>query len=194
VEFVNSMAVLNEQTGLIILADTWNGVVWSLNVKTGVLDLAINDTTMAAPFTANAINGIKIYNNDLFYTNTQKNTLSKIGIDRDTGHATGPAILLATKTDLAPDDFTLDSKGNAFVASHSGKVVFIAGVSTAKASTSPIAVQDVAQFNSQAPTSVQFGKRPVDLIRKSFYVTSNGFTNGAIDLPKGSGVWRVDCC
>ncbi|KAM3064748.1 hypothetical protein ACMFMG_005731 [Clarireedia jacksonii] len=191
VGFADGITVLNNDRGIILLGDTWNGVVWSFNVNTGSINLAINDTTMAAPLTADAINGIQLYGNSLFYTNTFTNSFYRIGIDKNTGHATSPAVLLATQTDFQPDDFTLDTYGNAFVASHFGEVVYLPGASTA---SEPIAIQDIANFSGTAPTSVQFGVRSVDLLKKSFFVTSNGYTNGSIDLSKGAFLYQVDNC
>lgn len=191
VGFVNGMTVLNKQAGIILLADSWLRVVWSLNVKTGVVDLAINDTTMAAPGTADAINGIKVQGQKLFYTNQYKNTFNKIGINLNTGHATGSAVTLVSSTDLALDDFTFDAAGNAYVASRLGEIAF---VRNAVSATGPVAVQAIEQSafqtNFATPTSFQFGIRPIDLLRRSAYVTTNGVSGNA--TTPGASVSRID--
>lgn len=189
VGLVDGMAVLNPST--LLLADIWLGVVWGFNINSGTTYLAINDTTMQAPYTANAINGIQLSGSTLLYTNTAKNTFNKIGIDRGSGHATSAGLVLATEPNWQPDDFAVDALGNVFLASHLGQVDGLAAAATA----SPwIPIQVLAQVQAQAPNSVAFGSRAVDVKRKSVYVTSNGFTNGAIDLSLPAYLYRFDGC
>lgn len=174
VGFVNGITVLNKLEGVILLADSFNGVVWSLDVETGKLALAINDTTMAAPETSDAINGIKIHGTELFYTNQFKNTFNKIGIDLKTGHATGPATTLVT-SEISPDDFTFDVAGNAWVAGAIGEVAFLSDAAYTTAKSIPVeAIEQAALLkNAQHPTSLQFGIREADLQKGSIYVTTN---------------------
>ncbi len=173
---LNGMTVLAPVEGVLLVADSPNGVVWSVNVRTGATSLAINDTSMAG--TAElflGVNGIHVLGNELFYTNTAKSTFNKIGIDLKTGKATGPAVALASGPKLAGDDFTFDAVGNTWVASSLNQIDFLADAAYTLNDSIAVQVVDgpLSSTTMSGPTSVQFGIREVDLERGSLYVTTN---------------------
>ena len=174
---LNGMTVLDPSAGVLLIADSIKGVVWSLNVRTGATGVAINDTTMA-PTEGLGINGLHVRDDSLFFDNTAKRTFNRIPIDIKTGRATGPAVaLLANKTTLAGDDFTFDLKGNAWVVSgSSNEVYFLANA--ADPTNEPMSIDSVAIIGDPTQllglTSARFGISTEDRRRGSLYVTSNG--------------------
>ena len=113
--FLNGMTALNED--VLLAADSSLGAVWSLNVNTKVVALAVEDPTMGKGDGPIGINGIKVRGGYLFYTNTASESFFKIPIDCSVGTATGPAVLIASG--VPGDDFTFDKQGNAWVAADS---------------------------------------------------------------------------
>lgn len=174
----NGLATVND--GVVLAADSLVGVVWRIDVTTGAVTIAANDTALKGPKGAAGVNGINIFNHSLYWTNTGLQGLYRIPISPD-GVSHGSAELVADK--VFGDDFLITKRG-AYVASPAdvllhvfdGKQQIIAGT-----------------FNSTlsglvGPTAVRFGRLATD--RSSLYISTNG---GVKDTVSGTpGVSRVD--
>ncbi|KAL6885772.1 hypothetical protein GGI43DRAFT_388840 [Trichoderma evansii] len=81
-----------------LVADMGASTVWSINVCTGMVNLAAQDVEMQAPANSTpiGINGIKVRDNYLYWTNKAKFALYRVPIDTNTGisHANATAELL----------------------------------------------------------------------------------------------------
>ncbi|MCJ1324001.1 hypothetical protein MMC10_000663 [Thelotrema lepadinum] len=112
---LNGMTVLNALQNTLAIADSAAGSVYSLNVKSGAVFPIGNDPSESPTSTAVPIgvNGVKIWGNKLFFTNTDKNAYTSIPIT-STGYAIGSASSLSNIT--GPDDFQFDSFGHAYFA------------------------------------------------------------------------------
>ena len=182
----NGLTVLNPNTGILLVADSAKGLVWSVNVFTGKTAIAVNDPSMAPNATLSGglplgINGLSFSNGYLYYDNSNTVTFYRIAVNATTGHATGPAQPLADQefANIFPDDFTLDFAGGLWFACEYGHIAYLAGVGSGKFQPSIVAVAG----NSTGPvglTSAKFGTSAEDLKRGSLYVATNGgpFTYG----------------
>ena len=115
-KFLNGLAYLGGKSSLLLAADTAGGAIYSINVDNGDTRVAISNTALQ-PFgpTGSGVNGIKLYNNFLYFTNTGQQTLVKVPINGE-GEAAGEFTVLAQGGIFQPDDFALDAQGDAYVA------------------------------------------------------------------------------
>jgi len=134
--FLNGMTVLDPHSGTVLVADSLYSAVWSVNVWSGHVAIAINDTTMStAPELAGGfalgINGLH-YPGDgyLYYDNTDRATFNRIRYDALAGVVTGPVETLVANSfsNVIFDDFTIDFAGNTWLATDSGEVVLLRDV------------------------------------------------------------------
>ncbi len=115
--FLNGMAALDSTTALI--GDSDQGVVYSLDIKTGERKIVLDDPLMKGnnPAVALGINGMRLSQTAagdfLFFENTGQGFMARIPINSD-GTAAGVAEVVADTG--TGDDFDLDRNGNAFVA------------------------------------------------------------------------------
>jgi len=168
-KFINGITRFSND--IVLAADSQTGVVWAVNVATGVSRIAVND-----PLLANVpgpppigVNGIKIRNGrTLYFTNSAQNIFGKVELKAD-GTAAGPAVIV---THSLPgdsyDDFAFDHKGDAFLATASGNSV---------AELMPNGKQEIIAGNINSteiaePTSAQFGRTRRD--KGTLYVTTAG--------------------
>ena len=158
---LDGLTFLRGEADLLLVSDFILGVIFSVDIHTGDSRIVINNTyTQSAGF---AVNGLKIYDNFLYFTNSQKQTLVKVPINAK-GEAVGNYTVLA-QGGFTPDDFALDAHGDAYVASFTpgknglafvpregGLATYIAGIA--------------------GPTSAAFGRTPAD--RNVLYVSTTG--------------------
>ncbi|KAK1751458.1 hypothetical protein QBC47DRAFT_351619 [Echria macrotheca] len=113
---LNGLAVLDNST--LLVADAGKGLVYRFDVNTGAYSEAIKDATMAPsggiPF---GIDGIKVKDNVVWYTNIFKNSFHKVPIDPVTAKPTGAVTTLWTN--LMGDDLCFGPNGKIYVATNS---------------------------------------------------------------------------
>ncbi|KAL4872325.1 hypothetical protein BDV12DRAFT_210840 [Aspergillus spectabilis] len=110
--FLNGLTILNKHTGALLIGDSWKGVVYRLDPATGDYKVIHEDETMKPPAGTNlGLNGIHTVTigkeTFLYYTNSLKETLSRVQINSISGRAIGPYTTLATG--VWGDDFTYDA-------------------------------------------------------------------------------------
>jgi hypothetical protein len=112
--FLNGMAALNSH--IVLLADSYLGGIWSVNLRTSEKSLVFTDTSMnGTADIATGINGLRIRPGLLYFTNSAKGTFNRIAIDPATGKKTGKAQVFASGL-AGPDDFEIDDNtGVAYV-------------------------------------------------------------------------------
>lgn len=180
---LNGLTVLNPVEGILLAADSELGVVWSINVHTGETAVAINDTALA-PVQSSPLplgcNGLHIVDQNLYFTNTNKASSSRVPLDMTTGRATGPVETLVQTPNISPDDFTLDFQGNVWLASDAyNELVLLANVTATPASASASSNIQIVAGSPNATrvlglSAAAFGNSALDLQRGSLYVTTNG--------------------
>lgn len=189
---LNGVAMARPHSDHLLVADSFRGLIWSVNVKTGAVDVALNDTTTKGSSLAptspafTGVNGLKVYNDTMWWTSTGASKLYKVPID-ETGKPKAGHTPTLVASNVSCDDFAVDVLGNAYVASPyavltkvtaSGQATIIAGT-----------------FNSTSsdlggPTAVRFGRLPADRELKSIYVTLNGGL--LVKIPDSAGIVRID--
>ncbi|MCJ1419249.1 hypothetical protein MMC32_005602 [Xylographa parallela] len=112
----NGLIALNQHEGILLVADSKLGAIWSVNVKTKLCEILIQDSLMNASSDPSSlgVNGIKVFNGFLYFTNTQAGTFSRVPINAN-GIAIGAAEVVQTGL-ITADDFILDMAGDAYIA------------------------------------------------------------------------------
>jgi hypothetical protein len=166
--FLNGMTTLNENTGLVVIADSLNGTVYTLNVNTGTYEVTIDDAKMKALSTAITplgINGVKIRNGYLYFSNTGNPIFSRIPISSTTGCATGSSSVVASI--LQVDDFVFRADGTAWMSQNQiqSESVVVNGVTTLVAGNN-------FSTTLAGVTAGQFGRSKATA--NILYLTTNG--------------------
>ena len=191
---LNGLTTLDADRGLILVADTDGGYVYTLNVYTGTSSITVDDAVLKTPPTATIklnVNGINVRHGDLYFTNTAAGTFGRVPIDSE-GVQTGPGVVLArTPEGNGGDDWTFDDEGNAYVADDPYNWVNLIRKGS-------IVTEIIAGGpNSTAilgPTAAKFGPSALDRSRQSLYVSTSGgigqYQTGKFTV--GGGIYRID--
>jgi hypothetical protein len=167
-QLLNGLTKLDDHT--LLIADSMAGNVIKLDIRTGQSNVILEDASMK-PVTTNGafksgVNGLKVLDPFVYYTNSALASLHRVRIDCVTGKAIGPFETVVTGMPDA-DDFALQKDGTAFVAVGSGNVI---------EKVTPRGAQSVfaGALNSSAipgPTAAALGK---GADRDVVYVVTNG--------------------
>ena len=162
---LDGMAALSANEGLLLVGDAGAGVLYRVHVDTGVVEVAIEDPIMKPPQGSPVgIDGIKIRDKTLYFTNAPEKLLVKIPL-HDNGSAAGSPEVISKAWEV--DDFTFDIAGNGYMAiTYSDEIGRVAsmGAKTSVVAHSPSALA--------GPTACQFGRMPWD--SEMLYVSTNG--------------------
>ncbi|KAM0194329.1 hypothetical protein ACHAPI_007090 [Fusarium lateritium] len=126
---VNGIVVLPHHRHIILAADSARGEILRIDTTTGHIEVAIKDDQLAAiaggPFPA-GVNGIKIFKNYLYFTNSARQSFGRVKIDK-MGNKIGDIQTIAKLegSQYAPDDFAVDEHGNAYVVFWQDRVIKI---------------------------------------------------------------------
>lgn len=160
-----------------------------VDVTTGEAEIVIRDETMAptpaAPF---GINGLRVRNGYLYYTNSDTNALVRIPITEG-GTAKGKAEVLSTDFDL-PDDFEIDLGGEVYVMENAGNAtsVLVDGRKTVLAS------KESSGGLVVGPTSARFGRgkgKGNGKGKRELFVTTSGGEGSAGGAGSSGKLLRV---
>jgi putative intracellular protease/amidase/sugar lactone lactonase YvrE len=170
--FLNGMTYLIGDRYLV--ADSYKGAIWEVDAiaksaRIWLQDPLLNRSDVNNPFPA--VNGIKLYQNALFASNTQRQLLIRISL-MDGGAPGEPEVFLSN---VNLDDFAFDAEGNLYGTTHVYNSVI--RISPAK----EITTIATAAEGVTGSTALAFGQNDD---RTSIYVT----TNGGMSLPLPTGV------
>ncbi|KAM0248715.1 hypothetical protein ACHAP5_003205 [Fusarium lateritium] len=161
---INGIVALPHHEHIILAADSARGEVLRIDTTTGHIEVAIKDDQLAAiaggPFPA-GVNGLRIFKNYLYFTNSARQSLGRFKIDK-MGNKVGDIQTIAKLegSQYAPDDFAVDKHGNAYVVFWQDRVIKI----------TPQGKQTVIVDGLLAgPTSAVFSKD-----YKTLYVVTSG--------------------
>jgi hypothetical protein len=121
-QYINGLAALNHRT--VLMADSAAGNVIRLDIETGDYGVVIDGPAVASNVSVSlpgGVNGMKILDSTLYFTNQQLGTVNRVPIDRWTGSIVGPFIVLANISVV--DDLAVTDDGTAFVARPLANVV-----------------------------------------------------------------------
>ncbi|KAF5637164.1 hypothetical protein F52700_4901 [Fusarium sp. NRRL 52700] len=117
---VNGIVALPHYKHIILGADSVRGEILRIDTTTGKVRVAIQDkefTPIVDGLYGLGVNGIKIYKDYLYFTNTDRQTFGRMKIDK-LGNKVGDVEIIyrLEKGSLSiPDDFIMDKNGNAYV-------------------------------------------------------------------------------
>ena len=177
---LNGMTLLDEKNGLILIADSTVGVVWRLNVLTGEVLRAIDIPAMhppplpALPF---GVNGIKIREGALYFSNSGTNTLYRLPIHPNGTAAASPSVVASGL--YIVDDFQFDNEGNIFLALNIPSELVMVTPEGRKRM-----LVDNSTITLPNPTAVQLGR--TSAAYGSLYITEGG------NSTRGGRLSRVD--
>lgn len=110
---LNGILKLNKNT--LLIADSFKGVIWKVDIKSGLASIWLDHELAASPNEGvPGVNGIKMFNNHIYFSNTGKMLIVKIPLNKN-GSARTPKIV---SENVFVDDFTMDRTGNIFGATH----------------------------------------------------------------------------
>jgi hypothetical protein len=191
----NGMWTLNAEAGIILVTDSTNGVIYSLDVNTGCNRIVIDDPVLKYPANSSVtlgVNGIETRNGYLYFTNTGAGTFGRIPIDVD-GVQTGPGEVLARNAGGIPggDDWVFDAAGNAYVGENPNYWVSLIRNGS---SIPEIIVGGPNTTTLKSPTCARFGVSAADKARGRLYLGNNGglaqYRSG--NFTEGGGIYYID--
>lgn len=171
--FLNGMTHLKGDRYLV--ADSYKGAIWEVDVIAKSAYIWLQDNLLTRSDSNNpfpAVNGIKIYNNSLFASNTQRQLLIRIPLAENST----PKVPEVFLTNVNLDDFAFDVRGNLYGTTHIYNSVI--QISPEK----QIVTIAKAEQGMTGSTALAFGRGEKN--RTSIYVT----TNGGMSLPLPTGV------
>ena len=178
--FLNGSAVLNREKGIILLADSILGMVWSLQLSSGKFDDWLRHKRLEK-VTENpmmpGVNGIKVYNGYLYLSNTDDKTFLRTGITAS-GAWAGELELLEERLNV--DDFAFDVDGSSYLTTH----VFQSVVRLRSDGTRSRVAKGAGDKTCAGTTAAAFGRTVND--RSSLYLTTNGGMSYPVDGEVGS--------
>lgn len=184
----NGIAFAGPISDNLLVADTFRGLIWNVNIQSGVVGVTLNDTsTRGTGASAAGINGIKVHNGTIYWTNTGASMLYKIPVDQNGNIPAGVSPILVT-SNLTCDDLVIDDEGNAYVA---GPLDIITKVSSAGQKKVIAGAFNSTTSDLVGPTAIRFGRLVSD--QWSIYVTTNGgLSSVSVTVPGSAGVSRID--
>lgn len=174
-------------TTILLVADSLAGYVLRVDVATGQYDVAVQVPQMAAPSGAAVpfgVNGIKIRDGYLYWTNTATVSIYRITIDangRAVPHALAETVAVVTAEASFLDDFTFDDAGDIWVSTNVNNTI----LRVRPDGSARIVVGGEGDLTVAGATAAQFGRDKDD--RSTLYVTTSGANiapvNGTITEP-----------
>lgn len=114
---LNGMDSLPQNPDVVLIADSRVGAVWRVNTTDGTVAMAYQGDLLLPPENATVpigINGLKVSNGYVYFTNTAKNVFARIAVTDDGvmyGEVDTVAILFSGEVEYDWDDFVIDSSG-----------------------------------------------------------------------------------
>ncbi|MBR8832513.1 MAG: SMP-30/gluconolactonase/LRE family protein [Stigonema ocellatum SAG 48.90 = DSM 106950] len=171
--FLNGLTHLTDQ--LYLIADSYRGTIWELNVVQSSARIWLEHPLLARANPENeipAVNGLKIFDDILYASNTQNAQIVRIPIQAN--HQPGEPEIFVRNANI--DDFAFDKAGNLYGTTH----VFNSVVKIAPDGSITTIAQ--AEQGMAGTTAAAFGASEGD--RTHLYVT----TNGGMSFPPPTGI------
>ena len=192
---LDGITVLNKFKKWLLVSDSGAGVVYRLEAKKGKVVKVLEDPLMTPsnPAFGIGVNGMKIKENVLFFTNFDRNILARMFI-KDDGRSRSPATVVAHLD--SPDDFVFTEAKDLLVAQNgANRLGRVIGDTVTTLAGGP----SDGQSELFGPTAIQFGKvQPFVATSKSDWMKVYISTNGGIEqyltgnLTRGGTISVVD--
>lgn len=176
-EALDGMEVLNHESGLVLVADTKAGVVYTVDVVNKSAEATINSPLFySSPELYVGLDGIKLRSNAthsyLYFTNAVQGAFGRVQIDLQTGYSLSavedlPVFANGAAQGFILDDFIFDNYGNAYLTNAGeNQGIYLVAAPVFEA-TEPVFITPIT-----GPTAVRFGRTEAD--KNSLYITSTG--------------------
>ncbi|KAK5653750.1 hypothetical protein OQA88_7906 [Cercophora sp. LCS_1] len=186
----NGIVSLGPSEHAVLIADSFLGLIWRLDIQTGKYHVYLQNAETSAPAGSPpntvAVNGLKISHGYLYFTNSAKVAIYRVKIDEHGRVKEGTQVETVANLSAANsflDDFAIRN-GIIWVATNSpDNKVFAVDINTG---------QYVVVLNVAGPTAAAFGRGKDD--KDVLYVTTNGGLRGAPNgvAPEGGKVVAVN--
>jgi hypothetical protein len=148
--------------GVFLICDCWAGVIWKLDVKKRTITEWAKHPLLATKTPSPGANGIKLYKNFAFVSNSSQASIVRIAIDTD-GNSSDIQLY---KENACRDDFSISENGNIYAAGRTKNVVYMVK------ETGEPAVIAGEENNVKGNTAVVFGRNEGDA--EWIYVIGDG--------------------
>ncbi|OIW28641.1 hypothetical protein CONLIGDRAFT_389394 [Coniochaeta ligniaria NRRL 30616] len=193
VAFMNGLTSLPENPTTVLIADSALGVVWRLDTLTGRFNKALDFLDMkvvpGSPL-AIGINGIRISNDTLYFTNSFERTIYRVKIDKTGGVAMGAAMekFVQIKEAIFLDDFAIGSDGVIWAVENVANRLF----AVRPDGSYEVVEGGINQTTVAGDTAAAFGRGKTD--QKTLYVVTSGAQAGPVNgtYVEGGKVVAVD--
>ncbi|KAF9765123.1 hypothetical protein IL306_002645 [Fusarium sp. DS 682] len=185
--FLNGVAAIPGRPDAVLVSDSLAGFVGRLDLSTGVFDDSAFVFPEMAPISAGAfgINGIKVRNNYLYFTNSNAVKIYRIQITAAGYPAKGAKPQLVADLSSSAsffDDFEFDTNGNIYAATNFDNSIVFVDVKTGKWKT---VVGGVHEMTVAGSTAAAFGRGKKD--KNTLYVSTSGALGKPVDGTKTEG-------
>ena len=178
---INGMTTWDENS--VLAADSVHGTVYKIDISAGSYEITVSDE-LATPgpdaFAPLGINGIKLRDGHLYFTNTVRQAFYRVPVDKDAKSA-GSVEKIAGG--FGCDDFVFDSDGTAYIVTHIQNTLITVSPGSEDAVTIA-GKKDTLEI--AGGTACMFGRKGDDA-RKLYIVTCGGISmpvNGKIEPAK----------
>jgi predicted secreted protein len=172
-QVLNGITPLNGKEKTVLISDSTAGVVWRLNTETGSHAIVLDDALLKPnpAFPPVGVNGVKVRDGYLYFTNSFQEIFCRVKVDLHTGKPLAAIEVVATG--VFGDDFALGKGGDAYVAGNPLNVITKVGLD----GTAKVIAGGLNDTTVAGATSAAFGRTGRD--EDVLYVV----TNGAKGLP-----------
>lgn len=155
--FLNGMTYLGNKVYLI--ADAFNGTIYRFDMNTKQLSTWLSDPLLQPEKDRPGlpgVNGIQLYKNAIYFTNSAKQLLGRINLKGQTAGS-----LEIIESGIQADDFVIDEEGTWFITTHHHEVIKL---------TAAHDKSIVLNHGVEGNTAIQMSKRE----KGTFYITNDG--------------------
>ncbi|GKT51439.1 uncharacterized protein ColSpa_11620 [Colletotrichum spaethianum] len=166
--YLNGLTTLDSRAGVVLTGDCTSGRVFRLDTNTGNYTVALDNALLQPPPNATlpiGINGIRMFRDHLYFTNTFKGIYARVPVDLVTGEAKGPYEVLGTN--VTADDLAVKA-GVGYLAGSIGNVII--KIKTGK--ESEVIAGNLNSTEVAGATAVAFGRTKKD--KEVLYVVTSG--------------------
>jgi hypothetical protein len=167
--------------GIFLICDSDAGVIWKLDVKHRTLTEWLRDELLEKRNMDPGANGIKLYRNFAFVSNSSQAILLRITMDRNCN-----PVEIEVYKDVALDDFCISEDGDIYGTTHPENLIYLI-----KKRGEPEVIAEGEEDGVRGNSAAVFGKNRGD--SKSIYVIGDGgwyeamiefWTTGKLDYSK----------